>query len=974
MTRNVVSGDDQRIVLFDHAFVGRDAELTALVRALARPPAVLLVEGEAGIGKSRLVRELLASPEGQRHRCLTLVCPPFREPFTLGPVVDAIRQATDQVAGLRLSGLAGTLRPLFPEWAKGLPPAPEPLEDPRASRHRLFRALIEVLDRLGVTVLVAEDTHWADEATIEFLMFVATRPFRPMSLVVTYRPEDVPADSLLPRLASRAPAGSTFTRLSLSGLDAADTGEFVSAMLGGERVSGEFTELVCQRTGGIPFVIEQLVRLLYDRADLIHHDGKWMRRELDSIEVPPTVRDAVLERVSRLPPEVGELLRAAAVLGEPVDETTLLAVADLPDAEGALAGALEFGLLLVDRDTIGPRHALAATAIYDTIPASRRRELHLRAGRVLESVTGQPVERLAYHFRRAGQLSPWYRYAELAAARALEAGDHTSAVSSLRDLLNHADRPDRSMLRLVDTVQVTSLRPPDRYTELTDALRSMLDRLDLSPEQRARIRFSLARRLVLAERNEEARAEMLRAIPDLGDDPATASRAMLSLGVPTDPHSSVAEHLRWVRRAAALPRPADRASRLAYQVDEVSALLRLGLDEGWAAAGDLPDGATTAAERHALASARVNMADAAMYWGWYDRATAYLADAAALADRVQDPGVHDMIGSTRCHIDWFAGRWEGLAERARVIDGDEDALRSGRVEARLVAGLMSWVTGAGERAAETFESVLAERHSGPLAIETAAYLGRCWLERGSVDQAVGVTEEPVAVLRCKGLWMWATELVPVRVGALLTAGREADAADLVAWFGRGLRGRDLPAPRAALAWCRAVLAEHHGDLIGAARRYARVAATWRAMPRPYDALLAEERRAGCLLAAGREADALATLVDVYEGLVDLGSRLDADRVARRLGDHGVRVRFSRRGRRGYGTEISPREMEVLRLLVTGMTNREIGQALSRSPKTVAVQLNSAMRKLGVTSRIALAVSVLDTGLVAAPENSGSVIH
>src|SRR5690606_31648641 len=123
-------------------------------------------------------------------RCLTLVCPPFRVPFTLGPLVDAIRQATDQVAGLRLSGLAGTLRPLFPEWAEGLPPAPEPLEDARASRHRLFRALVEVLDRLGVTVLVAEDAHWADEATIEFLLFVVTQPARPMSLVVTYRPED----------------------------------------------------------------------------------------------------------------------------------------------------------------------------------------------------------------------------------------------------------------------------------------------------------------------------------------------------------------------------------------------------------------------------------------------------------------------------------------------------------------------------------------------------------------------------------------------------------------------------------------------------------------------------------------------------------------------------------------------------------------------------------------------------------------
>ncbi|MEQ4302211.1 AAA family ATPase [Plantactinospora sp. B6F1] len=959
---------------FDRVFVGRDAELTALARALARPPAVLLVEGEAGIGKSWLVRELLASPEGRRHRCLTMVCPPFREPFTLGPVVDAIRQAVDHVAGLRLSGLAGTLRPLFPEWAGELPPAPEPLEDARASRHRLFRALVEVLDKLGVTVLVAEDTHWADEATIEFLMFVAARPARPMSLVVTYRPEDVSAGSLLPRLTSRAPAGATFIRLSLAGLDAARTGELVSAMLGGEAVSGEFTELVCRRTGGIPFVIEQLVRLLYDRADLVHEGGHWMRRELTSIEVPPTVRDAVLERVGRLPPEVGGLLRAAAVLGDPVDEATLLAVADPPDAEGALGAALESGLLVVDRGTIAPRHALAATAIYDTIPVGRRRELHLRAGQILESVTGQPVERLAYHFRRAGQLSRWCRYAELAAARALDAGDHTSAVSLLRDLLANADRADRSVLRLVSTIEVSSVRPPGRYTELTDALRSMLDRLDLPPDQRAQVRFPLARLLILAKRDEEGRVELLRVVPDVRDDPAIASRAMLALAIPAGLSCSVAEHLRWLRRAAALPRPADRASRLAYQVNEASALLALGLDEGWVAARDLPDDATTAAERHALASARVNMADAAMRWGWYDRATAHLADAAALADRVQDAGIHDMIRSTGCHVDWYVGQWKGLAERARAIDGDDDALWPSRLEARLVAGLMLRVTGAIERAAQAFESVLADRHAElSLVIGAAAHLGQCWLERGSPEHAARVTEAPVAVLRSKRVWMWATELVPVRVDALLATGQHAEAANVVDWFGRGLRGREMPAPRAALAWCRAALAAHRGDVIDAARRYSRVAAAWQEMSRPYGALLAEERRAGCLLAAGREPDALAALMDAHEGLVHLGARPDADRVARQLGEHGIRIRPNRRGRRGYGGQISPREMEVLRLLVTGKTNREIGQALSRSPKTVAAQLNSAMRKLGVTSRTALAVSVLDLDRVPAVEDPAAPI-
>ncbi|MGW1551826.1 ATP-binding protein, partial [Streptomyces sp. NPDC002346] len=120
--------------------VGRERELAALKAALSDPPVVVLIEGEAGIGKSRLIQELLAAHAPARQRVLLAACPAVRQPFTLGPVVDAIRPATEDVARLGLSGLAGALRPLFPEWASALPPAPDLAEDAAAARHRLFRA------------------------------------------------------------------------------------------------------------------------------------------------------------------------------------------------------------------------------------------------------------------------------------------------------------------------------------------------------------------------------------------------------------------------------------------------------------------------------------------------------------------------------------------------------------------------------------------------------------------------------------------------------------------------------------------------------------------------------------------------------------------------------------------------------------------------------------------------------------------
>ncbi|WP_405785242.1 hypothetical protein OG512_48185 [Streptomyces sp. NBC_01378] len=173
-------------------------------------------------------------------RTLVAVWPPFREALTLGPIVDAAR-----------------------------------------------RAFAELLDRLGIDVLVVEDVHWADEATLEFLLFLASRQPFPLTLVMTCRPEEVAADSLLLRLSSRAPtgAGISHARVGLTGLAVSDTAELLSSMLDDEHVSTEFATFLHDRTEGVPLALEECVRLLRDRADLVRRDGEWMRRTLDEIAV-----------------------------------------------------------------------------------------------------------------------------------------------------------------------------------------------------------------------------------------------------------------------------------------------------------------------------------------------------------------------------------------------------------------------------------------------------------------------------------------------------------------------------------------------------------------------------------------------------------------------------------------------------------------------------------------------------------------
>ncbi|MFF1569679.1 PaaX family transcriptional regulator C-terminal domain-containing protein [Streptomyces sp. NPDC058293] len=141
--------------------------------------------------------------QGGRRAVLLAPCPPVREPFPLGPIVDGVRRLRPTPSGLGLSLLPGALRSLFPEWAGELPLALEALEDPKGTRHRLLRAMAEPIERLGVATLVIEDAHWADSATLEWLLTLCASGDQRMSIVLTYRPHDVPAGSLLWRLTSR---------------------------------------------------------------------------------------------------------------------------------------------------------------------------------------------------------------------------------------------------------------------------------------------------------------------------------------------------------------------------------------------------------------------------------------------------------------------------------------------------------------------------------------------------------------------------------------------------------------------------------------------------------------------------------------------------------------------------------------------------------------------------------------------------
>lgn len=963
------------------AFVGRDGDLASITDAVQDGPALVIVEGEPGIGKTRLVRQAIEALTDAQ--VLTCTAPPLAEPFPLGPIVDGIRRLSPDDPPTGLTPIAGALRPLFPEWSDLLPAALDPLETAGATRHRVFRALTELLDRLEVSVLVLEDAHWADTATLELLLTLVATGTGDRSLVVTYRPAEVAESAPLLRLTSRAPAGMTRVRITLTPLSVEETGRLVGSMFGSDQVSTGFAAFLHERTDGVPLAVEECVRLLADRRDIVRREGQWVRRVLDQLAVPATVRDSVLERLVRLPPTARGALEAAAVSAAPVGADLVAEVADLSedDARDGVAAALSSGLMQeTSTGRFAFRHALDAQAVYEAMPASRRRHLHARATTAVERIDPDALDRLIRHSRESGDTASWCRYAEAGADVALQSGDDRNAVTlllQLLDLEHPVDRRLRLAAKLGEAVYYGGAALGDVLDRVVDTIHGVIADTRLAAPDRGELRLLLGRSLWRIGRQQAAFGEFEAAIPDLSHRPDLAGMMMCNLAMPLVPDWPATRHGAWLERAMELAETID-ASQLAVAVStaRASALLLLGGDAAWDAVRRIEQPRSGRPRDVSLyAAGLLNVAAASLPWGRFEETRRLIAAAEA---HLPDPEHHRVAeGSqiTTATLSWYTGTWDGLAETMTGLALRETTEVHDRLLATVLSGLVRHVTGqdgdAGALALAEVTSTLRELGiAEPMAVVPAASLGRAALVGGDPERALTLTGPAMDLVATKGVWLWATDLAVVHVEALARTGGRDQAVDLVTTMTGALDLDAAPAAAAAIAGCRAVLAEAEGDAGLAAQHYAESSASWASIPRPYDELIAVEGRGRCLLGMGsdRTEEAMAALVRAQAGFAALGARRDADRVARQLRELGTDVaRTWRRGRHGYGEELSPREREVLALVAKGMTNREVGKALFLSPRTVGRHLGSAMRKLQVTTRTAAAMTAVEAGLLDEPQ-------
>jgi DNA-binding SARP family transcriptional activator/predicted ATPase len=448
--------------------VGRRAELAELERALDRSQggrgAVVLVAGEPGVGKTRLATELVqrAGVRGVAvawGRCYEGEGAPAFWPWT--QVLRMLIGDRDAEALRSMVGpAAAELAHVVPELREAFPDSEGSATegyDPEKARFRLYETVCRLMAALadrGSLLVVLDDLHWADPASLQLLGFVATQLAGCRVMVVgTYR--DTEVDSSHPlgaTLAALARHGAT--RVALGGLRRVEVGQFVTAATGVAPDSSLVTRL-WDRTDGNPFFVGQLVRLLETRGG----DAAMLATEL-ATEVPGGVRDVIRHRVGLLPEDTAQVLKLAAVVGRDFEMDVLARVVggDEEDVLARVETALRAGLVIEQPETVGRCrfvHALVRETLYDELSALRRARLHRRVGEALEDRgRADPLE-LAHHFwqaQPAGAAGKALEHAMRAADHAIAHLAYEQAEEQLRRALELVARlpegADRSRLEL----------------------------------------------------------------------------------------------------------------------------------------------------------------------------------------------------------------------------------------------------------------------------------------------------------------------------------------------------------------------------------------------------------------------------------------------------------------------------------------------------------------------------------------------
>jgi DNA-binding CsgD family transcriptional regulator/tetratricopeptide (TPR) repeat protein len=994
--------------------VGREAELdrllTLLGEAAAGRPVVALVSGDAGVGKTRLVTELSVAARHTGYAVLTGRCAELTDTVPYLPLADALRDAAAGAlaAGPLLEALASrpVLSQLLPDVDSGRPPGGDM---PGLAQQQLFGAVLGMLSELAEAspvLLVLEDLHWADRSTRDLVTFLSRALHRErLAIVVTYRTDDMHRRHPLRPVVGELTRLPNVTTIALDPLSPSAMAEHLSS-LSGRPLDAAMLDSLITRAEGNAYYAEELL------AASSAGDG-----------LPAGLADLLLARTERLSPAAQQVLRTAAATGRRVDDELARQASGLagPEYDDAVREAVAHQLLVPDGEQgYSFRHALLREAIYGDLLPGERTRLHGRLAELLNderrlaevpgtaaelahhslashdvpgafaaSVSaGREAERLAApaeahrHYDRA--LSLWERVADpetlsgmsrgkLAFRSALTAaddGDIARAVHQLRRLISFLGdaRPADPVLFCRASERLSYfLLDVDEDDAAIAAAEAAVDALPEDPPrwERARALATHARAL-LSMKDEgpaRSRAQLALEAARAAGAPWVEADALVTLGQLSEQDGQIEDAIGLFTRAH---RQARNAAVLGVELRAAYQLARVQLERG-----DLDDASKTA--HHGVRRAEDAGVGLAPY-GYDLQYLHYLAHYAAgeweHARALTDGFATRVISAPEARLSAMALFVDVAMDRPAVADRRtwlEPFLASDRFTESIGRGLLAehalWHgdtdTGLAEidatiRAIEVWDGGYGPTVIRPAAVGLGALADRAWQAR-----AAGNAERAEAAVEA--------------ARSLVQIAREGAAFARRPKFVLGVEGRGWLA-RAEAEWRRA-----QGDNDPAA---------WQAVVSVfgsafvYETARARWRLAAALAEAGRRDEAQQELLLAIETADRIGARplrsalADLARRAR-LADRPVPAAAAGRdGGQPAGAAardplagLTSREVEVLRLLVAGMSNKEIGAELFIATKTASVHVSNILAKLGASSRTEAAAIAHAQGLALPAQRS-----
>ena len=955
--------------LTDH-FVGRSPELSRLEDALTKLDGgggdAIEIVGAAGIGKTRLLAELAARADARGHIVLTGSGADLERDLAFWVFVDALDEYVESAEPRRLENLDEEVRvelaQVFPSLSSLGRGGAAGLQD---ERYRTNRAVRELLERLAATkplVLILDDFHWADPASIDLAVSLLHRPPAAAVLIVlASRPNQAPPQLL--SAASRARRDGDLTRIELDPL----TSEEAAAMLGREPSDARIA-LLYKESGGNPFYLEQLARA-GDQVALPSAKGDL---SISEVRVPGLVVAAMTEELALVSDISRRVLEGASVAGDPFEPELAAAASDVSEQQAMEAIDELLGADLVRLTNVPRRfrfrHPIVRRAVYEATPAGWRIGAHERTAQALAD-RGASAPTRAHHIDISAKVGDEDAVATLTEAgrQSAQRAPATAArwfAGALRLLADTASGDERVELLLANA---TALAASGRFVEAHEAL---IESLNILPRDAAAMRVRLVATCARVEHllglHEQAHARLSAALEDLPDASGSAAVSlMLELAGDQMYRLRYPAAQDWARRAVAAAQPIGDPALTATALATLARTLAWGSEpkrgeEVWAEVAPMVD-ALSDEQLASRLEAIVELAGAEIYLDRFVEAAAHAERALAVGRATGRgrlfPGIYATLGVAWC----MAGR---LAEAAELLDAATEAARlSGnppalawalfcRAFVALPAGDNKTALAAGQEsfdlATEASQDVIRARAAGVLAIAL--------LDAGKPDRAGAALAGPVDEHLASIPDVWRAYLLELMTRCWLTLGRSAEARAAAVGAqtsadAAGLRSAMAMAHRAAAA-----VALDAGDAATAADRALMAAELSDAVGTPVEAGLARTIAGRALARLDQRDRAVQELERAAAELDRCGAvryRDAAHRELRQLGQHIHRRTRPGDAQTGVGA-LTERELEIAGLIVDRKTNSEIAGELFLSKKTVETHIRNMFRKLDASSRVDIA--------------------